>query len=163
MPASRASANWCCRNGTPATGRSGFGVCSVSGRSRVPCPPTRTIASDTCSPSWSVRNEQSPEPTLARVPATSPAQPTPNRRMAEALARDGARPLVTFYDDATGERTELSAVTFENWVAKTANLVVDGIGLAPGARVALLLPVHWQTAVWLAACWRTGTTAVLGG
>ena len=95
--------------------------------------------------------------------ATPASRPTPTRRLADALAHDGARPLVTFYDDATGERTELSVVTFENWVAKTANLMVDGLGLAPGARVALLLPLHWQTAVWMAACWRAGTTAVLGG
>src|SRR5690606_31992912 len=33
-----------------------------------------------------------------------------------------ARPLITFYDDATGERIELSGVTTANWVAKTANL-----------------------------------------
>lgn len=104
-----------------------------------------------------------PEPTLARVPDTPPSRSTPTRRLADALGSDGARPLVTFYDDATGERIELSVVTFENWVAKTSNLIVDGLGLAPGARVALLLPLHWQTAVWLAACWRTGATAVLGG
>jgi uncharacterized protein (TIGR03089 family) len=29
----------------------------------------------------------------------------------------------------------------------------------PGDRVALLLPAHWQTAVWVAACFATGTVA----
>jgi uncharacterized protein (TIGR03089 family) len=65
-------------------------------------------------------------------------------------------PLVTFYDDATGERVELSGVTTANWVAKTANLLVDGYGLGPDARVRLLLPAHWQTVVWLLATWSVG-------
>ena len=41
------------------------------------------------------------------------------------LAHDPGRPLVTFYDDATGERTELSVTTYANWVAKVASLLVD--------------------------------------
>jgi uncharacterized protein (TIGR03089 family) len=76
------------------------------------------------------------------------------------LAAEPSRPLVTFYDDATGERLELSVKTFDNWVAKTANLLVDGIGVDAGARVALALPPHWQTAVWLYACWAAGLTAL---
>jgi uncharacterized protein (TIGR03089 family) len=77
-----------------------------------------------------------------------------------ALATEPSRPLVTFYDDATGERVEFSAKTFDNWVSKTANLLVDGLGAAPGSRVALALPAHWQTAVWLFACWSAGMTAL---
>jgi uncharacterized protein (TIGR03089 family) len=77
-----------------------------------------------------------------------------------ALAAEPSRPLVTFYDDATGERVELSVKTFDNWVAKTTNLLLDGLGAEPGGRVALALPVHWQTAVWLYACWSAGLTAV---
>ncbi|MEV5746826.1 TIGR03089 family protein [Actinoallomurus sp. NPDC052308] len=77
-----------------------------------------------------------------------------------ALAADPSRPLVTFYDDATGDRVELSVKTFDNWVAKTANLLVDGLGAVPSGRVALALPGHWQTAVWLFACWSAGLTAV---
>ena len=69
-----------------------------------------------------------------------------------ALRRDPARPLLTFYDDATGERTELSVATFANWVAKTANLLRDDLGLEPGATAWRIdLPVHWQAAVWLQA------------
>jgi uncharacterized protein (TIGR03089 family) len=78
-----------------------------------------------------------------------------------ALAKDPGAPLVTFYDDATGERIELSAKTFGNWVAKTANLLVDGLGAQPGDEVVLDLPPHWQTAVWLFACWSAGAVAVL--
>ncbi|GAA2085030.1 TIGR03089 family protein [Actinomadura alba] len=76
------------------------------------------------------------------------------------VAADPTRPLVTFYDDATGERIELSGRTFANWVAKTANLLVDGLDAEPGDRVALALPPHWQTAVWLMACWSAGVVAV---
>lgn len=88
---------------------------------------------------------------------------TPADLLRSALATDPARPLVTFYDDATGERVELSVATFGNWVAKTANLIQDELGAQPGDRAALLLPAHWQTAVWLLACFSTGVVAVPGG
>jgi uncharacterized protein (TIGR03089 family) len=87
--------------------------------------------------------------------------PTPSSLLADALASDPSRPLLTFFDDATGERTELSVATFANWVAKTANLLQDDLGLAAGARVRLQLPVHWQGAVWLQACWALGLAVVL--
>src|SRR5262249_10238292 len=76
---------------------------------------------------------------------------------------DPVRPLVTFYDDATGERIELSATTFGNWVAKTANLLVDELDAEPGDRIALDLPPHWQTAVWLFAAWSAGLHVVPRG
>ncbi|QLH22211.1 TIGR03089 family protein [Streptomyces sp. Rer75] len=88
---------------------------------------------------------------------------TPADLLRSALAADPARPLVTFYDDATGERVELSVATFANWVAKTANLLQDDLAAAPGDRVALLLPAHWQTAVWLLACASVGVLADVGG
>ena len=77
-----------------------------------------------------------------------------------AVRRDTARPLITAYDDATGERTELSVTTFANWVAKTANLLQDDLAVEPGQRVSLNLPLHWQAAVWLQACWAVGLHAV---
>lgn len=76
---------------------------------------------------------------------------------------DPSRPLITFYDDSTGERVELSAKTFDNWVAKTANLLQDELNAGPGDRASLLLPAHWQTAVWLMACWSVGVAVVPGG
>ncbi|WP_030912593.1 TIGR03089 family protein [Streptomyces sp. NRRL F-5126] len=88
---------------------------------------------------------------------------TPADLLRSALAADPARPLVTFYDDATGERVELSVATFANWVAKTANLLQDDLSAAPGDRLALLLPAHWQTAVWLLACSSVGVSAEPGG
>lgn len=78
----------------------------------------------------------------------------------DALRRDAGRPFLTCYDDATGGRVELSYATFDNWVAKTANLLVDGLAAEPGERVALALPAHWQTAAWLFACWSAGLVAI---
>jgi uncharacterized protein (TIGR03089 family) len=79
---------------------------------------------------------------------------------AAAIAQDPTRPLLTWYDDATGERTELSGATLDNWVAKTANLLVDSVGLSPGDRAGILLPPHWQSAAVLLACWSAGVTVV---
>ena len=88
---------------------------------------------------------------------------TPDQLLERALVDDPARPLLTYYDDATAARAELSVGTFANWVAKTANLLVDGLGAQPGQRVAVRLPPHWQGAVWLAACWAAGLVAVTSG
>ncbi|MFB4313346.1 TIGR03089 family protein [Actinomadura sp. 21ATH] len=84
----------------------------------------------------------------------------PAELLRRRVADDPSRPLVTFYDDATGERVELSARTFDNWVSKTANLLVDGLAAEPGTRVVLALPPHWQSAAWLMACWAAGLEAV---
>jgi uncharacterized protein (TIGR03089 family) len=78
------------------------------------------------------------------------------------LAGDPAQPLVTYLGPG-GERTELSIRTFENNVAKAANLLRDDAGVTAASRVALLLPVHWQTAVWMGACAATGCVAWLEG
>src|SRR3954468_7562935 len=67
--------------------------------------------------------------------------------LASALRADPSGPFLTFYDDATGERVELSLTSLENWVAKTANLLVDELELEPGETVTVELPPHWQTAV----------------
>lgn len=71
-----------------------------------------------------------------------------------------ARPLITFYDDATGERIELSGITTANWAAKAANLLRDECDVEPGTRVAVLLPAHWQTAAVLLAAWWCGAEVV---
>jgi uncharacterized protein (TIGR03089 family) len=76
--------------------------------------------------------------------------------LAALLRTDAARPLVTFYDDATGERVELSVATYANWVAKTAALVQDELDLERGAVVLLDLPTHWLGPVWLGAAWSLG-------
>ncbi|WP_424213471.1 TIGR03089 family protein [Streptomyces sp. BI20] len=88
---------------------------------------------------------------------------TPADLLRSALAADPGRPLTTFYDDATGERVELSVATFANWVAKTANLLQDELGAEPGDRLAVRLPAHWQSAVWLLAAASVGVTVEWGG
>jgi uncharacterized protein (TIGR03089 family) len=79
------------------------------------------------------------------------------------MAADPMGPRITYYDDATGERIELSTVTLANWAAKTGNLLRDELGAAPGSRVAVLLPAHWQTAAVLLGIWWIGAEAVLTG
>lgn len=88
------------------------------------------------------------------------AVPAPDALLAAALVRDPAGPLLTYYNDATGERTELSATTLANWVAKTANLLRDDVGAAPGDRVAVLISAHWQAAAILLGAW--SAAAVVG-
>lgn len=66
-------------------------------------------------------------------------------------ASNAARPFLTFHDEATGERVELSYATFGNWLAKTANLVQDDLLPEPGDRIAVSAPPHWLTAVWAVA------------
>ena len=79
------------------------------------------------------------------------------------LRADPVGPRITYYDDATGERIELSAVTLANWAAKTGNLLRDELGAGPAARIAILLPAHWQTAAVLFGVWWIGAEAVLSG
>ena len=84
----------------------------------------------------------------------------PSQLLEAAVRRDAAAPLITSYDDATGERVELSATTLANWVAKTANLLQEELDVAPGSTVAVVLPVHWQTAAVLLGVWSCGATVL---
>lgn len=65
---------------------------------------------------------------------------------------------MTFYDDATGERTELSAATYANWVAKTANLLSEEMMLEPGDAISLELEPHWLGTVFAGAVSAAGLT-----
>ena len=79
------------------------------------------------------------------------------------LGSDPAGPRITYYDDASGERIELSTATLANWAAKTGNLLRDELGAGPASRVAVLLPAHWQTAAVLFGIWWIGSEVVLDG
>lgn len=79
------------------------------------------------------------------------------------MASDPAGPRITYYDDATGERIELSTATLWNWAAKTGNLLRDELGAGPSSRVAVLLPAHWQTAAVLFGIWWIGAEVVTAG
>src|SRR3954470_6954969 len=76
------------------------------------------------------------------------------------VAADPGRPRVTWYG-SDGERVELSARTLENWVAKTANLLVEDFDAGPGSRICLRLPAHWRAVPWLLAVWSDGACALV--
>ncbi len=66
------------------------------------------------------------------------------------------QPLLTYLDAQSGERTELTAAELGDWSARVAGLLRDECGLAPGSRVAVLLPPHWRTAAVLLGAWSVG-------
>jgi len=76
--------------------------------------------------------------------------------LAGELRRDGARPFLTWYDDATGERIELSVATLANWAAKTANLLADEYGLGPRDAMRLAPADHWLSFVAALGAWTAG-------
>jgi uncharacterized protein (TIGR03089 family) len=93
----------------------------------------------------------------------SASAPSVVSALADALAGNAGRPLVTFYDGSTGERIELSVKTFDNWVSKIANLFTDELMLEPGDGVRVDLPTHWQSTVSLLGAWAAGLHVVLDG
>jgi uncharacterized protein (TIGR03089 family) len=88
----------------------------------------------------------------------------PSTTFADLLGRilrgEPGRPLVTFYDDATGERVELSGTTYANWVAKTSSLLVEELDVERDSRVLVDLPTHWLAPVFLGALWNIGAELV---
>ncbi|TCJ22440.1 TIGR03089 family protein [Nocardioides jejuensis] len=87
----------------------------------------------------------------------SPAAPSTFADLLGRILRgEPGRPLVTFYDDATGERAELSGTTYANWVAKTSSLLVEELDIERGSRVLVDLPTHWLTPVMMGALWNVG-------
>jgi uncharacterized protein (TIGR03089 family) len=74
-----------------------------------------------------------------------------------------ARPFVTYYDEATGERSELSVRSLGNWVAKTHFLLLDELGLGGGDRALLALPFHWISVPIVLGCLTAGLEIVTAG
>lgn len=72
------------------------------------------------------------------------------------LLTDPGRPLLTFYDHAGDERTELSVATYANWVAKTSSLLAEELDVERGDAVRVDLPTHWLGPVFLGAAWNLG-------
>lgn len=70
-------------------------------------------------------------------------QLTPEQRFEKLLADDPTRPFVTYYDEATGERSELSVRSLANWVVKTHHLLGTELGLGVGDRALVAVPAHW--------------------
>lgn len=93
---------------------------------------------------------------MPATPAPRTGPTTVPAALAARLRGDAAQPLVTFYDDASGERVELSVTTYANWVAKTAGLLTDELDAERGGLLLVDLPAHWLGAVWLGAAWTVG-------
>lgn len=93
---------------------------------------------------------------MSRLPSV-PDVPALVRALATG---DPTRPRLTWYGP-DGERIELSGKVLDNWVAKTANLLVDELDAGPGSLVAVDLPAHWRAAVWLLGCWTAGCGVLL--
>lgn len=87
---------------------------------------------------------------------TAPAPSTFADLLGRILRSEPGRPLVTFYDDSTGERVELSGTTYANWVAKTSSLLVEELDIERGSKVVVDLPTHWLVPVFLGAVWNVG-------
>jgi uncharacterized protein (TIGR03089 family) len=83
--------------------------------------------------------------------------------LARRLAEDPGRPLVTFYDGSSGERTELSTTTWATWVAKVSALLTDELDIEHGARLLVDLPAHWLGTVVLGAAWGCGIEVIWDG
>jgi uncharacterized protein (TIGR03089 family) len=75
-------------------------------------------------------------------------------------ASDPSRPLLTYYDQSTGERVELSTTTTANWVAKTSNFLIDDFNAEPGTRIRIGLPSHWLRFVWILSAWNVAAAVV---
>lgn len=73
--------------------------------------------------------------------------------------RASASPWLTWYG-ASGERIELSGRVFDNWVAKSANLLADSFDLEEDQVVVVDLPTHWKSLVLALASLHHGATLV---
>ena len=81
---------------------------------------------------------------------------SPEQAFADLLAAEPSRPFVTYYDEKTGERSELSVKSLANWVAKTHFLLVDELGLGVGDTAQLMLPAHWISVPIVLGCLSAG-------
>jgi uncharacterized protein (TIGR03089 family) len=87
---------------------------------------------------------------------------TPEQLFADLYRTEPSRPFVTYYDEATGERTELSVKSLANWVAKTHFLLTDELGLGVGDTALLAVPSHWIAYPIVLGCLTAGLTLTFG-
>jgi uncharacterized protein (TIGR03089 family) len=88
---------------------------------------------------------------------------TPEQQFSELLAADPSRPFVTYYDEQSGERSELSAKSLANWVAKTHHMLGDELGLGVGDTALVALPAHWISVPVLLGCLTAGLALTTEG
>ncbi|MGY5318259.1 TIGR03089 family protein [Neomicrococcus lactis] len=66
-------------------------------------------------------------------------------------------PALVWYS-ADGERIELSGRVVDNWVAKSANFLVEQFDAAPGETVGVQAPLHWKSLAFAFAVLQSGAT-----
>jgi uncharacterized protein (TIGR03089 family) len=88
---------------------------------------------------------------------------TPEQQFDRLLAASPSRPCVTYYDEASGERTELSVKSLANWVAKTHHLLTDELDLGVGDTALVALPAHWISVPVLLGCLTAGLALTTAG
>lgn len=77
------------------------------------------------------------------------------------LRTDPHRPRLTWYGGEPAGRTELSTASLANWSAKTAGLLLDELGVAPGAGVRVLGMRSWQVLPAALGSWWAGLSVDL--
>lgn len=85
---------------------------------------------------------------------------SPEALFAELVAREPTRPFVTYYNERTGERTELSVRSLANWVAKTHFLLTDELGLGVGDSAYVDVAADWISVPVLLGSWTAGLQIV---
>lgn len=85
---------------------------------------------------------------------------SPEALFAALMNTAASSPFVTFYDEGTGERSELSVRSTANWVAKTHFLLSDELALGVGDAAFVDLPADWISVPILLGCWSAGLHVV---
>lgn len=88
---------------------------------------------------------------------------TPERQFGDLLAAEPSRPFVTYYDEATGERSELSVKSLANWVVKTHHLLTTELGLGVGDTALIAVPAHWISVPVVLGCLTAGLELTADG
>ena len=81
---------------------------------------------------------------------------TPEQAFDALVRGDSSRPFVTYYDEASGERSELSVRSLANWVAKTHHMLADELGLGVGDTALVDVGAHWISYPVLLGCLTAG-------
>ena len=81
--------------------------------------------------------------------------------LTRALRTNPGRPFVTWIDERTGERIELSLTTYANWIFKASSLLEE-YGLERGMRMRIELPPHWLGTIFVGAALNVGLTLTDG-
>ncbi|WP_160317609.1 TIGR03089 family protein [Arthrobacter sp. RIT-PI-e] len=85
--------------------------------------------------------------------------PTPDALLTRMRTIDASSPRLIWH--GSEGRIELSGRVFDNWVAKSSNLLADELDVVEGSVLAFDLPVHWKTLALAFACWQTGGVVLL--